>query len=458
MRIGLLAALVTASLVLGVWVAQDPSSGGVLFVELPIFGLLGLWYAGWRTENPDLARIARRLFLFALAVRIPVLLWVDAFISPNAIAPDQRFYEIWAARIAEYWQGGWTAEPPRMEGRRSAYFYVCAALYYVLGENPLGPKVLNALAGALSAAVIFRLAARFCTARAALIAGILVAVFPSMILWSVLHIRDALVVLGLVLAFDALAAFQQRPSVRPVLELALGVLLVSSLRGYMTVMLLGALAVGWVAGRDRTLGPRRLVAALVIVLVVLVGMRFAGLIDPVADEELLQKLQEQRQGLAEGGSVYGADADISTPLRALLFLPVGVAYFLLGPFPWAISSALQLAAVPEVLLWYLLVPFVAVGIARAFRQSETWMMGVLTFLIVVTTSYSLVSANLGTAYRHRAQVLVFFLLFAGIGLDVLLARRKERCEQLERQHRPRWLDQSPAITRSNTSDSATKAD
>jgi hypothetical protein len=35
---------------------------------------------------------------------------------------------------------------------------------------------------------------------------------------------------------------------------------------------------------------------------------------------------------------------------------------------------------------------------------------------MVTLAYALVESNLGTAYRHRAQVLMIYLIFAGLGL------------------------------------------
>jgi hypothetical protein len=37
-------------------------------------------------------------------------------------------------------------------------------------------------------------------------------------------------------------------------------------------------------------------------------------------------------------------------------------------------------------------------------------------LLVITTSYALVEGNFGTAYRHRAQIMPLFFLFAGVGL------------------------------------------
>jgi hypothetical protein len=43
-------------------------------------------------------------------------------------------------------------------------------------------------------------------------------------------------------------------------------------------------------------------------------------------------------------------------------------------------------------------------------------------LLVVVSSYALVEGNFGTAYRHRAQIMPLFFVFAGVGLSWLKAR------------------------------------
>jgi hypothetical protein len=46
------------------------------------------------------------------------------------------------------------------------------------------------------------------------------------------------------------------------------------------------------------------------------------------------------------------------------------------------------------------------------------------FALFATVSYALVESNLGTAYRHRAQVLIPLFIFAAVGIA---ARRERRC-------------------------------
>ena len=51
------------------------------------------------------------------------------------------------------------------------------------------------------------------------------------------------------------------------------------------------------------------------------------------------------------------------------------------------------------------------------------------FAGLATLSYALVEGNLGTAYRHRAQVLILFLIFAAVGLVRRRARTSGRAAE-----------------------------
>lgn len=51
---------------------------------------------------------------------------------------------------------------------------------------------------------------------------------------------------------------------------------------------------------------------------------------------------------------------------------------------------------------------------------------ILLFVILTTLIYALVQGNAGTAYRHRAQVVAFLLIFASVGIEVWWVRRLHR--------------------------------
>jgi hypothetical protein len=123
-------------------------------------------------------------------------------------------------------------------------------------------------------------------------------------------------------------------------------------------------------------------------------------------------------------SGFDAQADVSTPARALAFLPVGVAELLLGPFPWQLGSLRAALALPETLYWWLLFPSLIRGMTWAVRKRFATTSPLILFAVIMTCAYSLVHGNVGSGFRQRAQIFIILFVFAAFG------RLKRRAEQM----------------------------
>jgi hypothetical protein len=138
----------------------------------------------------------------------------------------------------------------------------------------------------------------------------------------------------------------------------------------------------------------------------------------------LDRLQITRQDQAMwGSSGFGQEHNVSTPGGALLALPVGLVYLLFAPFPWAISGLRQALAMPETLVWYALMPAFVRGLAYGVRHRLREILPILVFATTLTAAYAIMQGNVGTAYRQRTQISMFFFVFMGVGLA---QRRRER--------------------------------
>ena len=141
-----------------------------------------------------------------------------------------------------------------------------------------------------------------------------------------------------------------------------------------------------------------------------------GLLSVIRPEEALETAQMLRVGLQVGAtSAFGVGAETEAIGDALRYLPLGMSYLLFSPFPWAVETSLQLAALPETLLWYPLFLLAIQGLRISLRGRLTNVMIVLAVLVIVVSSYALVEGNFGTAYRHRAQIMPLFFVFSGSG-------------------------------------------
>jgi hypothetical protein len=52
---------------------------------------------------------------------------------------------------------------------------------------------------------------------------------------------------------------------------------------------------------------------------------------------------------------------------------------------------------------------------------------------MLTLAYSIFQGNVGTAYRQRSQILVFYFIFVAVGAVLFKERREERALQLARE-------------------------
>ena len=118
----------------------------------------------------------------------------------------------------------------------------------------------------------------------------------------------------------------------------------------------------------------------------------------------------------EANTAYFPDIDISTPLRTLLFLPFGTLFVAFAPFPWEISSSFQLIAFPEMLVWYILLPFVFKGILSSLNYTWKKCSMIILFILLAVIFFALCEGNAGTLFRHRSVITSLCLIFAAAGL------------------------------------------
>ena len=369
-------------------------------------------------ENAEIRARLKRLFWWALAARLVVALLIHFWVaSDETFAPDQRAYHQGGQLLAGHWAGEIPAPPDSLlPAGRKGYYYVVGFLYFLFGAYSLIPKLVNCLVGALIVPTVFDLALRMgANTRAALRAATFATWFPSLVLWSALNIRDAWIVLLIALICRESLILQDRPNPTALFVLVAAVLVIVQFRDYILFAVTGPMIVSFLARNSRNVGRNVALGAIAATLVIYADQA-AG-----ANRKLrtfdLEEIQEIRYWNTVGASSQFEQADISTPAKALLFLPKGLAYFLLAPFPWMLGSIRQVLAVPETLFFYSLFLPMYRGVRHLIRHHLGSSLMALLITAGLTLGYALGEGNAGTAYRHRAQLLSFFLIFAAIGIE-----------------------------------------
>jgi cation transport ATPase len=143
----------------------------------------------------------------------------------------------------------------------------------------------------------------------------------------------------------------------------------------------------------------------------------------------LKAIQMSRIDQANAGSGFGKDVDVGTTEGALTAIPIGLMYLLFAPFPWDMATLRQSITLPEMVLWWSAFPLLVLGLYFALRHRLRQVAPIVIFTTMLTLAYSVFQGNVGTAYRQRSQLLVFYFIFVAVGAVLL----KERAEDKRRQ-------------------------
>lgn len=391
---------------IGCW-REDPTSTALSSLRAPSPAL-----------DPEERWLLRRLVLQGFLVRAAVALLLHWTGYSGRFAPDEDTYASDGWSMALYWAGEVLVKPWRFNTDQPlGYFYINAVFFSAFGHSEIPVRLFNALLGAVCCRYVYFLARELFGADGARRAATLYAFFPSLVLWSALNIRDMWVI-----ALILFISWRSLQVVRGYSHLALlsvvgATFLLTFFRDYLFYVVALPPVVAFLIGR-RGRVERNFVIALLAGLAVVVLVQ-QGVVGASAHKHMsLESLSETRQNLATGGSAFYQEVDISTPGKALSFLPIGMAYFLFSPFPWQITSFLKVCSVPEMILIYGLAPAMFRGIRHAIQNRFRESLQVLLLTAFLTVSYSLGEGNVGTLYRHRAQAIVFYLMFAAAGLEV----------------------------------------
>ncbi len=391
---------------------------------------------------------AARLARSAFALRAVAAIAIHLFVTPYLFAPDEETYHNRGSLLARYWHGEFPMDPTAsFQGEGIGYSYVVAALYFPFGELPLLPKLLNAWIGSLTVLELFRLTRLIGGSEAAALrAAKFMAFFPSMVLWSSLMIRDVWVQWLLLRLAREMAELRGRLIPSRIISAAVLIWLLTLFRSYLLYAAVGPFILSFMVGRSKDLVRNVFLGAAMALVLAYFGARSSDTGGKIQTFDLveLQRLRSWSSSSAVADSAFANDADVSTVGGALSLLPLGLTYFFFAPFPWQVGSIRQSLAIPETLFFYTLVPGIIAGVLYLLRKRLADSLGVLLVTMTVTFGYAIGQGNVGTLYRHKAQVTGFYYAFAAMGAE---QRRRQQSSRYPTYPLDPRLPAPPAVTR-----------
>lgn len=387
-------------------------------------------------SNRDDREFLTKVFFAGLLLRLVFGGYVYFYDQINFFGGDALTYDFGGQQILGYWLG--TVPASDLGYIRASSVgtpgwgmnYFIAFIYLLLGKSFYTAQSVCAVIGAATAPLIY-----FCSQRiygnrgVAKSAAVAVAIFPSFIIWSGQLMKDGLIVFLLVLAVTMVLTLQEKFSYPAIALLIFALFGIVALRFYIFYMVAIAVAGSFLIGlsNSRTSVVRRTAALVVIG----ISLTYLGVLrNASANFEKwgdLEKIQKSRGDLAaRGESGFAEDVDVSTTEGAITTIPIGLAYLMLAPFPWEVSSLRQAITLPEVLLWWAMIPLMIYGVWYTIKNRLRSAFPTLFFSLMLTIAYSIFQGNVGTAYRQRTQIQVFLFVFIAVGWTLLKEKRDDK--------------------------------
>jgi hypothetical protein len=386
----------------------------ILILILTIFAQLFIYKNVSKNEISYVATI----FFLGFFLRIFLAIIIHNF-ARGFFVGDDGTYEAIGNGYYRYWMGMdyQLDKYAATRGAGSIYFYSIwnAIVYYMFGFEPLLLKVFNSFISSMSALYAYFISREFFNLKVGKIVFFLATFFPSLVLWSTQNIRDPLAIFAIVTSVYYLMKIQNgKNAFSSFLKLIASMLLLLGIRSYIFVLISISFFTSSFIQHSRRPIQSFLVGLIVIILAN--GFYQAFFSKPIISEINLKAVAQHRNAMAYGRTKL-QKVDISTPNKALWYLPIGIIYILFAPFPWQISSKLQLFTLPETLIWYVLFFFFLRGFYLLVKSGYfIYISPIISPALAMTVTYALVEGNVGTAYRHKAQFLIFYFIIVAIGI------------------------------------------
>ena len=391
-------------------------------------------------REPEQRTFLMRLFLIAIIVRVILATAIFVGHMEEFFGGDANTYDLFGQSLVASWHGDVYHAGKFLSFTQSGasawgMLYLVAVVYEVIGRNMLAIQLINASVGAATAVVVYYVAQiLFSNTRVSKLAAVLVAFFPSLILWSSQALKDGLIILALALSIFATLRLMDKIKVSYVLVLIGALLALFSLRFYIFYMMCAAVAGSFFLG-SKAFSAQGFMQRFIAVAAIGLAFTWFGVLQGASVQferyANLKMVQTSREDQAAAGSGFMKDVDVQTTEGALTVIPIGLLYLMFAPFPWDFATLRQTITLPEMVVWWLVFPLLVLGLWYTVKHRLRQVSPIIIFTTMLTLAYSLFQGNVGTAYRQRSQLLVFYFIFVAVGGIIL----KERAEDRRRQQK-----------------------
>lgn len=301
------------------------------------------------------------------------------------------------------------------------YSLLMAFPYALLGRNPLMLQTLSVLVGTFCVYLTWKLAVEIWDRKSARAAAWIVALFPTLIMYSALTMREVYFVAFVLMATIYLARWAQRRRWRHAGGAALlfvvgaafhpaSIAGLAALAAMMVVSAFRRLLASLLRSRLHLSGFALLSAAALAVPILIwldPSIPKIGPFTNIFDAEFYLRRFDIS---SRGSAAYPQWLSPQTPVELLWIVPLRAVYLLFSPFVWDVQSAAHLIGHFDALLYLSLV--LAVIVNCRYLSANPAALAILLVFIAGAVMLGAGTGNFGTGLRHRAKLLPLLVVLA----------------------------------------------
>lgn len=301
-----------------------------------------------------------------------------------------------------------------------SYLYsgVLAVMYGCVGISNFAAQLLNAVLGTFSVAVLAASCNRMWGKRTAHRAGFLLSIFPALLIYSAVTLREAFILVLFSCSVYAVVRYSFSNRISWLL-VAITFLLTSAMfHGAMAFGVVGLIVavmyrfISKPTSNPKSAFQRRLLVVLMSMIILGVSVL---LLDQIfipkvgnlgaVDTELVSDIVASR---AQGNAAYLTGLSVGSLFDIIWQTPIRMAYVLFAPFLWNVSSPAHLFGLLDGSI-YLMLTVLLIRHRKWILKNPAVLM-LLGILLSLAFVYAFGTSNFGTAMRHRAKFYVVILI------------------------------------------------
>ena len=374
-----------------------------------------------------------KILFVALFVRIVVLLIGHyLFPLPDAGADAFRFED----RAWGYAQNGFDNILTHYKGPHTYFLsWIISVPYSLFGRSILMAQSISLFFGMGSVFFGWLIAKKLWDDNSAKKAGWFLALFPSLVLYSVLILREVYCSFFLLLAIFGMINWFKTGSLKSFFLIIFGFIAATFFHGALIIGLITFIII--LTFRITINISKRLkdlkVTIKTLSICLILTLSYIILINNfinipkvgrlVNDTGAFGYILEKTNLHYKGEAKYPTWLTPKTEIEILYKSPIRIIYFLFSPFPWDINKPSHLIGMFDGLLYFYLV-------YKIFcNRKIIWANPVLRFIFLILISYIIVfgvsTGNFGTAIRHRAKFITLFVLLIASSLPKIIFSQKK---------------------------------